>query len=237
MSKLVRCEGIVLRSRSFRESSKITTVLSRRSGKIELLARGARKPGSRFGAALEPGTEAEFIYYERENRNLWTLSSADILHPNHLLRENPRTLTVLARILKLLSWLSQPGEVNIGVYNLTLVILNQLRQTNKQNIYYEVFLWRATSLAGYPPHLDEHRGCVVCGKPQATNFSVSQGGFLCSEHSTGEVFRLNTVEVNALIDLTSLPVGEIISELPPILAKLVRYYARYHLHADEKIIP
>lgn len=237
MSALVRSEGLVLRTRAFRESSKIATVLTRRTGRIDLLARGARKPGSRFGAALEIGTEGSFIYYERETKTLWTLSSADILRSHQSLRENPATLTVLARILKLLYYLSQPGEVNNRLYNLTLAVLNALETSKAPDALHDLFIWRATALSGYPPRIDD--GCIVCGKSEAINFSVSQGGFVCSEHSQGEknVFRLNIQERDILVRLSDVPVGEIKGKLSLTLSRLIRQYARYHLHADERLIP
>ncbi|MCK4232522.1 DNA repair protein RecO [candidate division WOR-3 bacterium] len=237
MSALVRSEGLVLRTRAFRESSKIATVLTRRTGRIDLLALGARKPGSRFGAALEIGTEDSFIYYERETKTLWTLSSADILRSHQCLRENLATLTVLARILKLLYYLSQPGEVNNRLYNLTLAVLNALETSKAPDALHDLFIWRATVLSGYPPRIDD--GCIVCGKSEAINFSVSQGGFVCSEHSQGEknVFRLNIQERDILVRLSDVPVGEIKGKLSLTLSRLIRQYARYHLHADERLIP
>ena len=236
MSRLVRSEGLVLRSQAFRESSKIVTVFTRKSGRVDLLARGARKPGSRFGAGLEIGTEAEFIYYERENRSLWTLSSVDILSSHQILRENPLTLSTLARILKLLSYLSQPGELNTGLYNLTLSVLNSLGTTEVPETIYDLFIWRATALSGYPPHIAAR--CLVCGKPGAVNFSVAQGGFLCPDHSHGkDIFRLAPEDFRALVRLTQASVSEIEGKLPPVLSRLIRDYARYHLHTDERLIP
>lgn len=235
MSKLIRSEGIVLRTRAFRESSKIAIVFTRTSGRIDLLARGARRPGSRFGAALEMGTEASFIYYERENSTLWTLSSADILLSHQTLRETPATLSALARILKLLYHISQPGALNSGLYNFTLTLFNAMGERESLSALYDLFLWRASALSGYPAHIDE--GCLVCGKPDAVNFCIAQGGFLCAAHSQAEeVIRFNPEERKILANLTKVPVSEFDGQVPPILSRLIRDYARYHLHAGANII-
>lgn len=237
MSRLTRSEGLVLRSRAFRESSKIVNVFTRKSGRVDLLASGARKPGSRFGAGLEIGTEAEFIYYERENSSLWTLSAADIIRSHQSIRENPSALSILAHILKLLFYISQPGDVNSGLYNLTLSVLNSLERGGFAGSIYDFFIWRAAALSGYPPRMDTR--CIICGKPGAVNFSVEHGGFLCSEHSQGiqDLFRLNPHEYDMLNRTADIPVSEIGCEFPSILSKLIRRYARYHLHADERLIP
>lgn len=235
MSKLVRSEGIVLRSRPFRESSKIATVLTRRSGRVDLLARGARKPGSRFGAALEIGTEGSFIYYERDERTLWTLSSADILCSHHPLRENPRTLLLLARIVKLVAHLSQPGETNPGLYNLTLAVLAAMEEGGSS--LYDLYLWRVAAASGYPPRIDE--GCMVCGDKDALDFSVAQGGLLCTRHAEDkkDLVRLSVEERRLLNLLREISPRDCKFSIPYSVSKLIRRYARYHLHSNEELIP
>ena len=235
MSRLVTSEGLVLRSRHFSESSKIVTALTRSSGRVDLLARGARKPGSRFGAALEMGTEASFIFYERENKTLWTLSSADIINPNIELRETVEKLGLLARILKVIHHISHPGEVNPGIYNLTVALLNAMSRNPDEGLY-ELFLWRVTSISGYPPHIAP--GCVVCGKKTQTHFSIPQGGLVCESHSSSEnSVRLEPGEIKILKDLSEVSPSEVDFKLTPILRELVRSFARYHLHTDQRVIP
>lgn len=225
----------MLRSRAFRESSKIVTVLSRKHGRVDLLARGARKPRSRFGAALEMGTEADFIYYERKGEDLWTVSAADIVHSHQSLRENTHKLETLGRILKVLYYVSQPGEVNVSLYNFSLSVLNALEQVKTGEVLYDLFLWRCVVLTGYPPHIGE--GCIRCGRTDARNFSIGHGGFLCKDHSKGEeLIRLDRQEYKTLRDLSQRPLGGVEEKLPSVLSRLIRSYARYHLHADERVI-
>ncbi|MBD3286786.1 DNA repair protein RecO [candidate division WOR-3 bacterium] len=232
MSRLVRCEGLVLKSYPFRESSKIVCVLTKTQGRVDLLARGARKPGSRFGAGLEIGTEASFIFYEREQKTLWTLSAADILSSHQALRDDPESLNKLARILKVLRHISHPGENNPGVYNLTLAVLNAMDMGKLKGVY-ELFLWRITTLSGYPPRMGE--GCLVCGRKDTTFFSVKQGGTLCKTHARDAV-RLSDKEFLLLKELNEVSPSFFNLELTPLLEGLIRRYARYHLHADEKVI-
>lgn len=235
MSNLARSEGLVLRTRPFRESSKIASVLTRRNGRADFLARGARKPGSRFGAALEPGTIAELIYYERENANLWTLSSADIVTSHQAVRENPESLVILAKIIKLLLHVSHPGETNTSLYNLTLSALHALEENGFAPWFYDLYLWRAAAAMGYPARLDE--GCMVCGLTEGLRFSVAQGGFLCPEHVSGypDAIRLDAKKKALLGQLSDLSLSQWSGPIPPVVSKLIRYYVRYHLHTDEQV--
>src|SRR3954462_11058130 len=76
---LVTTDAIVLRSYNLAESDRIVLCLTRSAGLVRAVAKGARKMKSRFGAALEPFTVIRLTFYERENRELVTMSSADIL--------------------------------------------------------------------------------------------------------------------------------------------------------------
>jgi len=236
VSQLTRCEGVVLRSRRFMESSKISTIFTKNLGRLDLLARGARKPGSRFGAALEPGTEAEFIVYSREDSSLWTLSAIDILKSNQNLRENLPVFRTLAAVLNTTYALSPPGQANLGLYNLLLAVLNSMYHNTFWESLYSFYLWRAAVLSGYAPSLD--RGCLLCGSHEKTGFSIAHGGFLCSQHLQGEVdiFKLNDKELHFLKQLKHSSASDIDSEFPSILIKLIKKYASYHLHLKSSLL-
>ena len=51
---LYRDQGVVLRTIKLGETDRIVTILTQGHGKIRAVAKGVRKPGSRFGARLEP---------------------------------------------------------------------------------------------------------------------------------------------------------------------------------------
>ena len=77
--RLVTTDAIVLRSYNLAESDRIVVFLTRSSGLVRAVAKGARKMKSRFGAALEPFTLVKLSFHERENRDLVSLSGAEIL--------------------------------------------------------------------------------------------------------------------------------------------------------------
>src|SRR5437660_10027982 len=77
--KLVTTDAIVLRSYNLAEADRIVLCLTRSAGLVRAVARGARRMKSRFGAALEPFTLIRLAFYEKENRELVTISQAEIL--------------------------------------------------------------------------------------------------------------------------------------------------------------
>ena len=67
---IVKTDAIVLKSMRFRETSKIVTFYTRRYGKIAAVAKGARETKNKFGAALEPMTGVNLVFYKKEQRDL-----------------------------------------------------------------------------------------------------------------------------------------------------------------------
>lgn len=123
---IVRTDGVVLRAFDYGETSRIATILTRRHGVLGLLAKGARRPTSRFGSTLQAGAHLEVVYYFKEGRGLQTLTqathakrypriAADLgkLTPAHRLLEVVRALipegdpqpSVLALLVHALDWI------------------------------------------------------------------------------------------------------------------------------------
>ena len=63
-------EALILRTYKLGEADRIVVFLTRDRGKKRGVAKGARRPRSRYSGALEPMTRAGVAYYERELRDL-----------------------------------------------------------------------------------------------------------------------------------------------------------------------
>ncbi|WP_290773426.1 DNA repair protein RecO, partial [Exiguobacterium sp. UBA6282] len=81
-----KAEGLVLRTVVYGESNKIVTLLTREYGKLAVMARGAKKPGSRFNAASQPFVRAVYIY--PRSRGLGQLKSADVITSHAHIRQD-----------------------------------------------------------------------------------------------------------------------------------------------------
>jgi DNA repair protein RecO (recombination protein O) len=67
-------DALILRTYKLGEADRIVVFLTRDRGKKRGVARGARRPRSRYVGALEPMTRAGVAYYEREQRDLVRLN-------------------------------------------------------------------------------------------------------------------------------------------------------------------
>jgi DNA repair protein RecO (recombination protein O) len=67
-------EALILRTYKLGEADRIVVFLTRDRGKKRGVAKGARRPRSRYMGALEPMTRAGVAYFEREQRDLVRLN-------------------------------------------------------------------------------------------------------------------------------------------------------------------
>src|SRR5207249_1920112 len=72
-------EAIVLRTYRLCEADKIVSLFTRQFGRLRAAAGGAQRTKSRYGGTLEPLSYIRLWLYERENRDLLRLNSAELL--------------------------------------------------------------------------------------------------------------------------------------------------------------
>ena len=72
-------EAIVLRTYRLGEADKIASLFTRQLGRLRAVAKGAFRPKSRFGGALEPLSYLRVQLFERENRDLLPLNSVELV--------------------------------------------------------------------------------------------------------------------------------------------------------------
>jgi DNA repair protein RecO (recombination protein O) len=65
---LYTADALVLRTYKLGEADRIVVFLTRDRGKKRGVAKGARRPRSRFTGALEPLTEVSVAYFEKASR-------------------------------------------------------------------------------------------------------------------------------------------------------------------------
>jgi len=159
--RLVNTDAIVLRTYNLAESDRIVVCLTRSAGLVRGVAKGARRMKSRFGAALEPFTLVRLSFYEKENRELVSISSAEILKSNFALNVKPEAAEVLAYMGELINEFAPPHEADERMFRMLSACVDAVATAtgSEREItrYFEIWLLR---LAGLFPDL---RACAGCG--------------------------------------------------------------------------
>jgi hypothetical protein len=131
--RLVTTDAIVLRTYNLAESDRIVVCLTRAAGLGRGVAKGARRMKSRFGAALEPFTVVRLAYHEKENRDLVSISSAEILKSHFELNVKPETGEVLAYMGELINEFAPPHEADERMFRMLSACLDALGQPQERN--------------------------------------------------------------------------------------------------------
>jgi DNA repair protein RecO (recombination protein O) len=173
---LYRERGVVLRSVKLGEADRIVTFLTEGRGKVRAVAKGVRKPKSRFGARLEPTTHLHLQLYE--GRNLDVVTQVETIDSNRRLRDTYGAFTQAIAMLEAVDHVAQEGEANIGLYRMLAAALRTLDE-NPVPAVSAAFFWKLLALEGVSPVLDACARCDETVVDVAATFDVAEGGVLC----------------------------------------------------------
>lgn len=150
-------------------------------GLRSLIAKGARRPGSRFGALLEPFSEGEAQFNLREGSDLFTLTGFSLLRSRQGIGHD---LTTFAGASLLSEVVLRFGteEGNPDLYDLLIQALDRLADPAVAGGITTIHaLWALISNLGYQPEMS---GCVRCGRmvghDEPVAFNAAAGGIVCA---------------------------------------------------------
>jgi DNA repair protein RecO (recombination protein O) len=190
--------AFVLRTYPLAEHHKICVFLTRKNGIIRAVAHGSRRLKSRYGASLEPFTEVQLCYFEKEGQELVQIRQCDILNSSFRWAAQAETAVMLAYIGELLCEFSPANEANDRLYRLVAAILAAVQQQASPEIlvrYFEIWLLR---LSGFFPDLTH---CIVCESAIDTPNSIwlaPDGTPQCYQCSGGRGTQLTPATVQTL---------------------------------------
>ena len=78
--RIVATDALILHAFDYRETSRIVRLATRDAGIVSVIARGARRPKSRFGSAFDLFTSGVAHFAMRPAADLHTLSGFDATH-------------------------------------------------------------------------------------------------------------------------------------------------------------
>jgi DNA repair protein RecO (recombination protein O) len=178
--RTLKTEAVVLRSIRYGEADRILHLYSKTRGRIGAIAKGARKPKSRFGGRLEPFFRLDLILHEGRGE-LLTVTAAATLDGYPRLRSSGPALNAGARACDAVLRLLDSAEPNPPAYNLLCRYLAMLDEPGaEQAAGLETalsFRLKLALAAGFAPELSS---CAHCGEAEhLSGFSGAAGGVVC----------------------------------------------------------
>ncbi|OGK20701.1 DNA repair protein RecO [Candidatus Roizmanbacteria bacterium RIFCSPHIGHO2_02_FULL_37_13b] len=124
MRQFVRDEGIVIRKRGNFKENRIITIISKQSGKLNLLGYGVRNLLSRRISHLETGNYISFTYNINNNRTV--LHETNLLYGYSKIKKDESKLGLLFLLFFILDKMIVENQKEEIIFNKTVVLLRQL---------------------------------------------------------------------------------------------------------------
>jgi DNA repair protein RecO (recombination protein O) len=188
MPRTYKTEAIVLRSIRYGEADRVLHLYSASRGRVNAIAKGSRRPRSRFGGRLEPFFRLDLVLHEGRGE-LATVTGASTVAAHARLRSSASTLMAAARGCDAVLRLLDSAEANPPAYNLLSRYLALL--DGEESVGGDgagdgaaglatalAFRLKLALTAGFSPEL---ASCARCGEGDGlSGFSGAAGGVVCS---------------------------------------------------------
>lgn len=173
--------ALVLRKTKLGETDTILTLLAADGRQVRAVAKGLRKPGSKFGARLEPYAVVDLLVHT--GRSLEVIQEVQTIVSNAALREDFERNSAAAVVVDVLDKISLEDQPEERLFALAERTLSELTTATEpvQPVLVTAFLVKAMAMHGYRPEID---ACAQCGAELADaseGFSLAGGGALCAD--------------------------------------------------------
>ena len=198
-----RAEGLTLRKVSVGEADVISFLYTRERGKLEALARGARRLTSRLMGHFEPLTLLRLSIVS--GRSLDTVAEAEVVNAFPAVKSGYAATARGLYVAELIDGFSAANAANPQLFDLALQTLDAIGQAPDAadddpaaDLPLRCFDLQLLRLSGFLPELYQ---CVECGgdlEPERHRFAPGAGGALCPDCATPPDIVVRPLSLSAL---------------------------------------
>lgn len=235
--------AIVLRKTKLGETDIILTLLAADGRQLRAVAKGMRKPGSRFGGRLEPYSAVDLLLHS--GRQLDVVTEVETVDAHAALREDFDRASAAAVVADILDKIAVEGQVEERLFGLAQATFAALEAASIEALLTLVtaFMLKSMAMHGYRPELET---CACCAEEVTGGrlFSLDAGGVLCPAcgETHGGALRFSQEARSMLgwmMGATMRDIGDAADTDPAALREcfdLLRAFVGYHLHARLKAL-
>jgi DNA repair protein RecO (recombination protein O) len=170
-------EAFVITHSDWKETSLIIRCFTREHGKLNLMAKGIRRPKTRIGSPLESFSHVKIIYYLKQGKDLASLKEAYTLSHYPSIRMDLKRFAAVSFFFEILDIGLAPHERHSDVFDLTAGFLDSINDQNWENGSLPPCFFDLSKKLGFAPRLDS---CLVCGTNRnLTHFDPGAGQCVC----------------------------------------------------------
>ncbi len=233
--------SLVLRKTKLGETDAILTLLAEDGHQIRAVAKGVRKPGSRFGGRLEPFNAVDLLLHT--GRSLDVITEAETVRAHSALREDFDRSSAASVVVDVLDKISLEGQTEDRLFGLGDATLTALEEAEVDRLPQLVcaFLVKAMAMHGYRPELESCASCAASAEG-GRSFSLNAGGIVCPDCDGGEsAVAFSEAGRSLLLRLLGARMGEVAAHEEDAATvgdtlRLLRGFVAYHVPARMKAL-
>ncbi len=183
-------DAIVIKTVKSNNNDIFLTLFTKKAGKIEAVANGAKSSKSPLAAASKPFVFGDFMLNSKTK--VMKVNSVSVHDSHYRITDDLMALAYGNYILELCQYHTINNVADLDHYQTVIEIIHAL---SKQIGHYDnlrlAYLMKLSKYSGHQPNLKEN--CHLCGKPHEYMFSIESGGFVCNSCLTSDerLIKLN----------------------------------------------
>ena len=199
--------ALVLKYFPYQEADLIVTMLTKDHGKVQAIAKGARKLQSKFSGHIEPLTVVNVQLAKGKSLDTVTQVQTDKAYPQ--LYDDLHKLAHGIYISELIDQFTPEREPNRQIFEIGLKTLDVLSKSDSPELGLLNFEFQILKFSGFLPELFN---CVICEaeiKPTENRYSPNRGGVVCLSCSNSrETIPLSLSGMKILRHFNLYPVAQ-----------------------------
>ena len=229
---ITRDNALCIRHLDYSETSQVLVFFAHAGGHLRLLAKGAKRPKSKAGGAIDLFDAGELAYIPSGADQLGTLTEWRQSHYFPHLRQDLSVQHAALYLAEATARLTEPYDPHEGLFQAWMLVLEALKSAEN---WRQVLAWgqyRLLHEIGLAPRLES---CAQCqrgiGAPDHLYFSAASGGVVCRdcEMTLVDKRRLPLAIYEQLGRLAESRLPNIDLTNAPAINKYLDYYLTYHL--------
>jgi len=173
-----KTSAVVLRGRVYGEADRILTLFTSERGKIDAIAKGARRTKSHLAGRLEFGNQVQLGMHRGRNLDVIVTADTEEAHWQRLVQ--PESFAAASIVIELVDAFCEPDLAQPDIYMLLTGALRTIGRSDEPLAVLPRFSMRLLDALGLAPPLD---ACIHCGTAfdgAGSWLDPEQGGFACA---------------------------------------------------------
>ena len=220
-------EGIIIREKTYSETSKIIDIITKKYGRISVMAKGAKALKSKLRSTSTKLTYGIFNIVYKENK-LSNLMEIDVINYYKNIKKDINKISYASYILELIEQVIKQNN-NDEIYDNLIASLNKIEEGFDPLVITNIIELKCLNYLGVMPIIDK---CAICGTKNIITISADSGGFLCRNCRTNQTIvdekTIKLIRMYYYVDISKISKLEINKKISEeINYFLSSYYDRY----------